>query len=50
VGCFNNVGTAAGFRASSVGFDVVGGPLSDAQELAQYNAIQAWATSVGANV
>ena len=50
VACFNNAGTAASFRASSVGFVVVGGPLSDAQELAQYNAIQAWATSVGANV
>jgi hypothetical protein len=50
VGCYNNAGTAASFRASSVGFVVVGGPLSDAQELAQYNAIQAWATSVGANV
>ena len=50
VGCYNNAGTAASFRASSVGFVVVGGPLSDAQELAQYNAVQAWATSVGANV
>jgi hypothetical protein len=50
VGCYNNAGTAASFRASSVGFVVVGGPLSDAQELAQYDAVQAWATSVGANV
>lgn len=50
VGANNNAGTAASFRASSVGFVVVGGPLSDAQELAQYNAVQAWATAVGANV
>lgn len=50
VGALNNAGTAASFRASSVGFAVVGGPLSDAQELAQYNAVQAWATAVGANV
>jgi len=50
VGAFNNAGTAAGFRAASVGFFAVGGPMSNAQELAQYNAVQAWATSVGANV
>jgi hypothetical protein len=28
----------------------VGATLSAAQELAQYNAVQAWATAVGANV
>lgn len=50
IGAYNNAGTAASFRAASIGFAVVGGPLSDAQELAQYNAVQAWATSVGANV
>lgn len=50
VAAFNNVGTAASFRAASIGFAVVGGPLSDAQELAQYEAVQAWATAVGANV
>lgn len=50
VGALNNAGTASNFRAASIGFVVVGGPLSDAQELAQYNAIQAWATAVGANV
>lgn len=38
------------FRASSVGFACVGAPLTAAQELAQYNAVQAWATSIGANV
>lgn len=50
IGALNNAGTAASFRAASIGFVVVGGPLSDAQELAQYNAVQAWATAVGANV
>lgn len=50
VGAVNNAGTAASFRAASTGFFVVGGAMSDAQHLAQYNAIQAWATSVGANV
>lgn len=46
----NTSGVATGFRACSLGFVVVGGPLSDAQELAQYANIQAFATSVGANV
>lgn len=50
IGAYNNAGSAAGFRAVSTGFAVVGGPLSDAQELAQYNAVQAWATAVGAQV
>lgn len=50
IGAANNSGTPATFRAVSTGFAVVGGPLSDAQELAQYNAVQAWATAVGAQV
>ena len=50
IGCQNNAGAAANFRAASLGFAAIGAPLSDAQELAQYNAVQAWATSVGANV
>lgn len=50
VACYNNAGTAASFRAASVGMVVVGGALSDAQELAQYNAMQALATARGANV
>lgn len=49
IGAVNNVGTAAAFRAASIGFVVVGGPLSDAQETAHYDAVQAWATAVGAN-
>jgi len=50
IGCYNNAGVAAGFRSASAGFVAIGGPLSDAQELAQYNAVQAWATAVGAQV
>ncbi len=50
IGAFNSSGTAISFRAASVGFVAIGGPLSDAQEVAQYNAVQAWATSIGANV
>lgn len=46
----NNNGTTASFRASSLGFAAIGAPLSATQELAQYNAVQAFATSVGANV
>lgn len=50
IGASNQSGTAATFRASPIGFACAGAPLSDAQELAQYNNVQAWATSVGANV
>lgn len=50
IGAFNSSNTPISFRASSAGFVAIGAPLSDAQELAQYNAVQAWATSVGANV
>ena len=50
IGCANNSGTAASFRAAATGLVAIGGPLSATQELAQYNAIQAWATSVGAQV
>lgn len=50
IGAFNSSGTAISFRAASVGFVAIGAPLSDAQELAQYNAVQAWATAIGANV
>lgn len=50
IGALNSNGTQVSFRAASVGFVAIGAPLSDAQELAQYNAVQAWATSVGANV
>ena len=50
VGCYNAIGVATGFRANSVGFAATGASLSDAQELAQYNAVQRWATDIGANV
>ncbi len=50
IGAYNSSNTPISFRAASIGFVAIGGPLSDAQELAQYNAVQAWATSVGANV
>jgi hypothetical protein len=50
IGCQNNVGAAATFRATSVGFLTVGIQLSAAQEQAQYNNVQAWATAIGAQV
>ena len=50
IGCANNSGTAASFRAAAMGLVAIGGPLSAAQELAQSTAVQAWASAVGANV
>jgi hypothetical protein len=50
IGAGNNAGTAASHRAASTGFAVVGGPLSDAQELAHSISVQSYATAVGANV
>jgi hypothetical protein len=50
VGGYNNAGVFTSPRATSIGFMTVGATLSAAQELAQYNAVQAWATAVGANV
>lgn len=50
IGAANSSGTPTTFRAVSMGFAVVGGPLSDAQEAAQYANVQAWATAVGAQV
>ncbi len=50
VGGYNNAGVFAGPRATSIGFMTVGAALSAAQELAQYNAVQAWASALGANV
>lgn len=46
----NNSDVATNFRAASEGFLCAGASLSAAQELAQYNNIQAWATAVGAQV
>ena len=50
VGGYNAGGVLTGPRATSIGFMTVGATLSAAQELAQYNAVQAWATALGANV
>jgi hypothetical protein len=50
IGAQNNAGTPATFAAQSVGLVVIGAALSAAQELAEYNAIQAHMTALGANV
>ena len=50
IGAANAAGTPTGFTGHQAGFGSVGAPLSADQELARYNAVQAWATSVGANV
>jgi len=50
IGANNNAGTAASFRASTVGLVAIGAPLSAGGELAQYNNIQAHMTAIGANV
>jgi len=50
IGASNDSGTAGFWRASSVGFVCFGASLSGAQELAQYNNVQAFAAAVGANV
>lgn len=50
IGGNNVAGTLTTPRACSVGFVSCGAALTEAQRLARYNAVQAWATSVGANV
>lgn len=50
LGAYSNAGTATGFRAASIGFASVGAALNQTQRLARYNAVQAWATAVGAQV
>lgn len=50
IGAFNNAGSAAGFRPTSIGMTCIGAPLSAAQELAQYNNVQQWGTAVGGAV
>jgi hypothetical protein len=50
VGGSSNSGVFGGPRASQVGFMAFGATLSAAQELAQYEAVQEWATVIGANV
>ena len=50
VGCIQSGSGPSSFRGASIGFVVIGAPLSDAQEAAQSGNVQAWATSVGAQV
>lgn len=50
LGAVNQIGAVSGLRASSLGFASIGASLSGGQELARYNAVQALATAMGANV
>jgi hypothetical protein len=50
IGASNNAGVAATFRASTIGYCDWGAPLSAAQELAVFDALQTFMTAVGANV
>ncbi|TAJ97353.1 MAG: hypothetical protein EPO41_02805 [Reyranella sp.] len=50
IGGLNFVGSLTNTRAGAFSFVVLGGPLSDAQEAAQYANIQALHTAVGAQV
>jgi hypothetical protein len=50
IGAFNNTGTAATFRASTIGAVAVGAALTAGQELAEYTAVQAHMTALGAQV
>jgi hypothetical protein len=50
IGAFDSAGVLSSARAASVGYTAAGAALSEAQRLARYNAVQAWAVSVGANV
>lgn len=50
IGGINTAGAYSSGRAASVGFASWGAALSGAQRLARYNAVQAWATAVGAQV
>lgn len=50
IGAYSSGGTPFGFRACSVGLVSIGAAMSDAQNLAAYNAVQTFATAVGAQV
>ncbi len=50
IGGYNLAGALTSPRPCSVGFVAIGASLTAAQELSQFNAVQAWATAVGANV
>jgi hypothetical protein len=49
IGAMDNAGAIQNARAATIGFVSAGGPLSDAQELATWNATQIWATAINAN-
>lgn len=48
IGGLNNAGTFGSGRVCQIGFVAWGAALTQAQQLARYNAVQAWATAVGA--
>lgn len=50
IGGLNASGSLSSGRACSVGYVAWGAALSSGQQLDRYNAVQAWATSIGANV
>lgn len=50
IGAQNNNGPLGGAIAATIGFVSVGGPLSDAQELSAYGAVQAYMNAWGAGV
>lgn len=50
VGCINSSGAVFQALAAQVGLWLVTAPLSDAEKLSEYNAIQTYMTSHGANV
>jgi hypothetical protein len=47
IGCRNNAGVPATFSDRAIGLVCSGAPLSAAQEQAQYNNVQAWASALG---
>ena len=50
LGCANSAGTPASFRPGNLAAWAFGAPLSAAQALAEYNAIQTYMTAIGAQV
>lgn len=50
IGALDNIGSPANYSACSLGMVVVGASLSADQEAAQYNAVQAFASAIGAQV
>lgn len=50
IGGLNSAGAMAGGRASTLGYLALGAQLTAAEELAEYNAVQAHMTALGAHV